>query len=294
MIGIMLDDLREEKTFFKKASIRIRYVFKPFRNLIANSSSLDKINSFAWILLFFSFLLPFIAVETHRISVFNTLIFSSGFIFVIIFVYEGAVFWKKQGLIFKQILAILTALTSFLSIFIARCILVYCTGVEPESISNAAVVFSLIAEIFLLIIVFTFTLFIIYCLVLLLTIVFPSLLPLAVLLLQVINDSPVCRFLFRKSIQKNVVIVNFQHLLFKNASRFMGLAFLLVFGFYISVFLLDIYSAHQPYLLQTAEEMIVYANYRPNSYFTECNDLNEGEWGLLLKNKKLVLQSQSI
>jgi hypothetical protein len=279
---------KTQKTFQKKVSIQIRYLLKPFRNFIANSSFVYRLYILGWLLIFLS--LSSIALTTNvsdKYALFLATLVCSIVLFICGFIYEFFLLYKDHKVILKPLLSLLAAITSFVSIFLARWVIIYFTGIEPESPSTASIIFSLAIEICILFSICTVVLFGFYFLSICLSIL---LLPFSFLLtldLTKVKNTYFWRFLLRKSKQNLTKKNNYWRIFFGAASRTIGFGVIGVAGFCVLAVAFNISSLYENNLIHQIEEVIVYTNYRPSNKITECHNLKKGEWGFLIKNKKI-------
>ncbi len=214
--------------------------------------------------------------------------FSIGFVIEIYFV------WKNDSKLLNIILKILGAISSFISLYFARWIIIDVTGVEPFTFSKALVIFTVLIGI-----VFWLGISILTCsLIYFLTALWQMLIIISRLTIFSnfeIRNNPWYRFWFRKPIEpyiKHKARKFWIKLLFF-LSRGLGaglLAATIVLGFQ---YLISVPIMNFDSLINFTENIIVISDYRPENKITECTNLEQGEWGLLVGYTKVsVAQSQ--
>jgi hypothetical protein len=213
-------------------------------------------------------------------------------------VYEFSLIWKAREGLFQPIFSVFAAFSSFVSIFLARCVIVYYTGVEPELISTASIVFSIVFEIPVSILIATIISLLFYAIIICAGIFFVPFSFLLTIDLTTFKNTRFWKLWFRNNIKgstqsnKRSRKTPIKFILY--TCRVVGLALLGTAGLCCLIFTLNIALTNEITLNNAAKEIIIHANYRPKNKISECNNLQDDEWGLLLKNEKIsVAKMQS-
>lgn len=204
------------------------------------------INSFGWL---------------NFLSLVGMCSFSAGFLLEIYYL------WDKRNKIVDKAIYTLGAISSFLSLYLARCIIVFSTGLEPATFSRASIIFSLIIGVVCWLILSTLLLSSIYV---------------WTLFSQMFN------YLIESIWQKKTQKMWLKSLLFK-VGRGMGAGVIAIFTFFILVFIPHTYIINPNFFNHIAENVIIHADYRAKTNFSECTNLENHEWGLLVGNKKVSI-----
>lgn len=336
------------KSFFKKINIKLKWSPSYFKNLFLSSNLYQKYYLAGW-LIFCSVLILIFILSTgllilHQYSpsfsniisfcieaiIFLKCVFLLNLVsFIVGLVIEAYFIYTKDSKLLSITLSILGALSSFISLYFARWIIVIITGLEPATFSRALIILSIpIALVFWL------------CLsVLILSLVYY--LSLISLILGIFLNTLVSYFYPSNSRTNSDANINnqkrkaFNGCFFFGGGRFIGATLLLSISLsvlntltslltfeipmsmkvwaYSSIYsfsdripimnklLPDIFSKiflsiYVPSVIslsswiniaENIENIIVYADYRPESKVSECTNLKQGDWGLLIGYKKI-------
>lgn len=181
-------------------------------------------------------------------------------------------------------------ISPFISSYFARCIIVYTTGLEPAIFSGSLIIFSIIIAIVFWSCLSILVLSAIYFLILfiqMLTVAFNS-----ILYSGLIRNNTWYRFWFKKrqdiQINKKIKKYHVNCFLF-NGGRGVeaaSLAWILSILLYSSFQYIPLVT-NQYSWIKIAENTIVNADYRPENKVSECSNLEQGDWGLLIGYKKI-------
>jgi hypothetical protein len=219
----------------------------------------------------------------------NSVLLLSIFFFVICFLYDVFIFWQSRSSILNPILKILVAVSSFVSAFLSRWIIIDFTGVEPASFSASFILFSIVFGIlFWIFLSIGFSVLIYF-----LTIIVGWIIALFSSFLSSmtsIRNSSFWRFLCRKPKDNSLFDKSnkrfFEFFLYDFGRAFGAISFGLL-GIYILSFLYAVILVYGTQFDYLVEQMIVYSDYRSNANITECSNLNNDERGLLVGNQKI-------
>ena len=214
--------------------------------------------------------------------------------FSISFIIDSYYIWQKYNTLFTKIVKILGVISSFVSLYISRWIVVDFTGLEPATFSRALIIFSIPVGI-----IFWLCISILVCgAIYFLTLLWELLLitPPFIFFILAVN-APWYRFLFRKPVESDAIdkiIKVWSKSSFFNISRALGAISLalIIFWFYKAVS--PVLEANFNSLIDVAETAIVWLDYRPENKLTECTNLKEGEWGLLVGQNKVSVAKPQI
>lgn len=210
--------------------------------------------------------------------------------FIIGFVREIYLTWKKDSKEINITLSIFGAVSSFVSLCCARWIYFSLTYIEPNIFSKSLIIFSTIIGIALWIIfsIFIFSLinFIIVVAQTITILLNPA------IYISLIRNNTWYRFFLKKrkdvQISRKIKKYYVNSFLF-NGGRGLGSG-LLASALYIILYLCFVYTpsvAKNYSWIQIAEDIIVYVDYRPGNKISECSNLEQGDWGLLAGYKKI-------
>lgn len=211
--------------------------------------------------------------------------------FIFGFAYEVFLLWDSKKEVFKSIFSLLAAGTSFISILLARWVIVYCTGVEPATLSASSILFSVALGVMIWILLCIVVLMAIYFLTLFLTVIAVTFLPYLFSFINIKNSGS-WRFVFRKS--KQGTIENNSQIIIKKTNKFclyfmgraLGASLIgTILGYSVCYCANTILLDYNIPLVSSIEKIIVYTDYRPSNKITECSNLEDREWGLLVSNK---------
>ena len=203
-------------------------------------------NSFGWL---------------NFISLIGMCSFSTGFLI------EISYLWDKRSKIVDKAIYALGVISSFPSLYLARCIIVFSTSLEPVTFSRALIIFTFFFEVVCWLILTTLLLYSIYALT-----VFSQMI------------SHIIKSILQRKKDKNWI----ESLLFKGG-RGMGAGLIAFFALFILVFTAHTYIINPNFFNHIAENIIIHADYRAKANFSECTNLENEEWGLLVGNKKVSI-----
>ena len=215
--------------------------------------------------------------------------------FSIGFIIDSYYIWQKYNTLFNKIVKILGVISSFVSLYISRWIVIDFTGLEPATFSRALIFFSIPVGIIFWLCISILVCGAIYFLTLLLqfsTMIFTYLF----LIFDPLNH-PWYRFWFRKPLKFNTTdkLKKFWFkLFFVYGSRALGAGLLAASIVWSFQPILPIFVANFNSLTDVAETAIVWLDYRPKNKLTECTNLEEGEWGLLVGQNKVSVAKPQI
>ena len=220
--------------------------------------------------------------------------------FSIGFMTEAYLFWTKNKDKLDIVLRTLAALVSFVAVYLGRCIFVNSTGIEPSILSRPVIIFSVPIGILLWCCLSILILFLIYFLALFIGTIISTLFPLIVSIIEIINKYWYKIWLRKPkefNLDNDLKKVKIKILFFVGGTLF-GIASSVALPFILLDTLANnniLLSISQSDLMNAAQAVIVYIDYRPQEKFTECTNLEQDEWGLLVSNTKIsVAQPQKL
>ncbi len=313
---------KRSKSFFEILITKIKWLLRPFRNKVANSNPYQRWYIFGWVTIICGFLpsttlLIFAKTTTWLIYGVWLPIFS----FIIGFAIEALSIWKKRSKELIIVFSVIGTITTFISKYAARWIIVYITKIEPVNSSRASIFFLIVMDVVFWLGIAGLFLLLIYLMTLALQIF--TVAPFNIINVALIRNQGWYRFCFRKpkdtDIEKKVSKVCCDFFLF-GVGRAIGaglwfVIIVLILSPLISVIyefskawlnlflketvlgavLLQIMSPAfitSTYILSSfwthiAEDIIVYSDYRPENFISECTNLEHNEKGLLIGYKKI-------
>ena len=278
------------------------FFFNCFKQIIvwANFNNISRLVAASLIIVFGKYLViqyylktPFVKFTIKWISSIDWLLaflIISIFSFIIGFVIEIYSIWETGSKKINITLKTLGIIAPFISSYFARWIIVYLIGLEPATFSRSLIIFSVIIGILFWILLSILVLSLIYLLTVFIQILTLSFNP--IFYISLIRNNTWYRFWTkkRKDIQIDKKIKNsYVNSFLFSGGRGLGAVFLacflssiLDFSFEYIPLTINKYS-----WLQIAENIIVYADYRPGNKVSECTDLKPNDWGLLIGYKKI-------
>ena len=281
------------KSFFQKIITRIRWSLHSNRNLVANLNSANRSYLLGWsmslanIFACIGYILFFPKISVFWI--YSTFLFA-GMAFVLGFIIDTYLFWKKERKSLKKVLSILGLILSPISLYFARCIFVDITRLEPSNISRALITLSLITEGTLWLSVSIVVLLLIYCLTLFLQIMSVPFKLWILIPWIVIRNNPLYLFWLRKTKDpfiEQTIMKFWDGDTLCSGGRAIGaglLSFILFSVFVCFPSMIKPYS-----LTHIAENIIVHADYRAGGKISECTNIEQSEWGYVTGYKKISI-----